>query len=240
MNFKEKKLNLEVGQKIMTSTGEFEVIHIDRQRVTVRYEDGWTTVATKGNVIKGSVRNPYAKTMYGVGFRGEGPYTMHKQLAHSKWGGMMTRCYDEQYSLDHPTYEKAICHVDWHNYQNFCKWAHEQIGFGVKGFDLDKDLLVKGNKEYGPDTCVFLPQELNKILGNTGPERGISTRPDLNGKWMARYNSVDGEIYLGCHEKQKALAIYQEYKLKYLKERALHWKDQIDPRAFKALMEYKF
>lgn len=233
-------MNLDIGQKIMTKTGEFEVIHIDRQRITIRFEDGWETIAAKGNVVKGSVRNPYARTIYGVGYRGEGPHKMHGQLTYSKWHGVLHRCYDEQYNLDHPTYTDAYCNDYWHNYQNFCGWAHKQIGFGVKGFDLDKDLLFKGNKEYGPDTCVFLPQELNKILGNTSSERGISTRPDLNGKWMARYNSIFGEVYLGCHEKEKALAIYQEHKLKYLKERASAWKDQIDPRAFKALIEYEF
>lgn len=233
-------MKIEVGQRIPTNTGEFEVIGIDRQNITVRFDDGYEVVALKGNVVKGSVRNPYDKTMYGIGFRGEGPYTMHKQLTHSKWSGIFHRCYDEQYNLDHPTYGEAYCHEDWHNYQNFCKWAYEQIGFGVKGFDLDKDLLVKGNKVYGPATCVFIPQELNKILGNTGPERGISTRPDLNGKWVARYQTISGEVYLGCHEKEKALEIYQESKLEYLKERALYWKDQIDPRAFDALMNYTF
>lgn len=233
-------MKIELGQRISTNTGFFEIIKIEGQSITVRFDDGYDVVATKGNVVKGSVRSPYAKTKFGIGFRGEGPHTMHNKLTYRKWSGMMTRCYDQQYSLDHPTYEGASCHEDWHNYQNFCEWAIEQVGFGVKGFDLDKDLLIPGNKQYGPDTCVFLPQELNKILGNTSPERGISTRPDLNGKWLARYNSVDGEIYLGCHEKQKALAIYQEYKLKYLKERALHWEAQIDPRAFKALMKYKF
>lgn len=233
-------MKLEIGQRIQSNTGEFEVIAIDRQNVTVRYDDGYERVALKNNVLKGSVRNPYARTTYGVGFQGEGPHKMNGQLTHSKWSLMLHRCYDEEYSIVHPTYVEAYCNENWHNYQNFCEWAYAQIGFGTKGFELDKDLLIRGNKEYGPDKCVFLPQELNKILGNTSPERGISTRPDLNGKWMARYNSIFGEVYLGCHEKEKALAIYQEHKLKYLKERASAWKDQIDPRAFKALIEYEF
>lgn len=233
-------MKLEVGQRIQTNTGEIEVINIDRQNITVRYDDGYEVVALKGNVIKGSVKNPFAKTVYGVGYCGIGKYKMHGQLAYSKWRGILHRCYDEQYAIDHPTYTDVYCCDEWHNYQNFAEWAHRQIGFAVRGFDLDKDVLVRGNKVYSPETCVFVPQELNKILGNTGREKGISTRPDLNGKWIARHSTVDGEVYLGCYEREVALQVYREYKLKYLKERAVFWKDRIDERAFEALMEFSF
>lgn len=231
---------LEIGQRIQTNTGEMRVLSIDRQDVLVRFDDGYEVIAIKGNVVKGTVRNPNFKNCFGVGFAGVGPYTMHRQLSYNKWYNMLVRCYDEQYKIDHPTYEGVYCCDDWHNYQNFTGWFRGQIGCGERGFDLDKDLLVKGNKVYAPDRCVLVPQELNKILGNTGTDRGISTRPDLNGKWMVRCSTVDGEIYLGCHQKDKALKIYQDFKLEYLKKRADFWRDRIDPRVYNTLINFTF
>jgi hypothetical protein len=41
-----------------------------------------------------------------------------------------------------------------------------------EGYQLDKDLLVPGNKTYGPETCVFVTQEINKILLYRGVRSG--------------------------------------------------------------------
>lgn len=32
-------------------------------------------------------------------------------------------------------------------------------------FHLDKDIIFQGNKEYSPQTCVFVPMEINKRTG---------------------------------------------------------------------------
>ena len=234
------KVGLEVGQKIQTQTGEIEVLNVDRQNITVRFDDGYETVALKTNVLKGNVRNPNFKSYFGVGYRGAGSHTMHGKLSYNKWHNMLVRCYDEEYKSQHPTYEGVHCCLEWHNYQNFTDWFHKQVGCGEKGFELDKDLLFKGNEIYSPETCILVPQELNKILGNTGIDRGISTRPDLNGKWMIRCNTVHGEIYLGCHPRVAAIKIYQDFKLNYIKERAEFWKDRVDSKVYEALMNFTF
>lgn len=52
----------------------------------------------------------------------------------------------------------------WRNFQNFAEWYWTQKGSGNKVWHIDKDLLRKGNKEYGPDTCCLIPPDLNKAL----------------------------------------------------------------------------
>ena len=96
------KIKLEVGQKVKTNTGEMEVLSIDKQDVLVRFDDGYEVVAQKGCVIRGSVRNPYFRSYFGVGYRGKGEYKMKGSLAHTKWHNLMTRCYDERYKKKSP------------------------------------------------------------------------------------------------------------------------------------------
>lgn len=37
---------------------------------------------------------------------------------------------------------------------------------------MDKDILFPGNKVYSPETCVFVTQEVNKFLTDSGATRG--------------------------------------------------------------------
>ena len=59
-----------------------------------------------------------------------------------------------------------------------------------KELELDKDLLVKDNKVYGPDTCCFLPQAINSIFSsckkkiNLHLPEGVHLTP--NGKYEVR------------------------------------------------------
>lgn len=41
-----------------------------------------------------------------------------------------------------------------------------------EGMSLDKDIIVLGNKVYGPDTCVFVPCQVNNFLTDHGAARG--------------------------------------------------------------------
>lgn len=34
----------------------------------------------------------------------------------------------------------------------------------MEGWHLDKDILLKGNKVYSPETCAFVPAKINSLL----------------------------------------------------------------------------
>jgi len=230
-----RKLVLNVGDIIKTAnTGSCTVLNIDKQNVTVLFPTGFKTEVLKGNLMKGTVRDPLFPIAFNKGYGGVGDYTMHNNIRYHKWRSMLTRCYSEEYKEGHPTYKDVSCDPSWLNYQVFAKWVDDQKCADL-GFDLDKDWKILGNKLYSERTASFMPQELNKITKRGG--LGISTRPDLNGKWMVRYQKGDkGEIYLGCYDYDTALSIYKKAKTAYVQERALFWEDKLDKQVFHNLM----
>jgi hypothetical protein len=88
---------------------------------------------------------------------------------YSCWKHMLKRCYDDCYIKLHPTYKGCSVCREWHLFSNFKSWMEQQ---DWEEKQLDKDLLVYGNKVYSPSTCVFLSQGLNKFLTKSNKARG--------------------------------------------------------------------
>lgn len=97
---------------------------------------------------------------------------------HSAWSNMRGRCRkNTKHQISHPTYIGCSILPEWEDFQNFAEWYSSQVGFEVRGeddrvFQLDKDILFKGNKVYGPDTCVLIPSQLNSFFIDCGAQRG--------------------------------------------------------------------
>ena len=162
----------------------------------------------------------------------------------SLWNNMLKRCYSEKHQLKQPTYIGCEVSENFKHYSYFYEWCQKQIGFGNQGFHLDKDLLVKGNKIYSENMCVFIPRELNCLLLTRDAERG---EHPLGVYWnkkdkafIARVNKREGNReYLGSFKTEiEAFNAYKLAKEAYLKEIAEKYKSQIDLRAYDALMNY--
>lgn len=81
--------------------------------------------------------------------------------AYTVWKSMIHRCYSDNYHIRNPAYKGcAVCN-DWHRLSNFKAWFYENY---VEGYQLDKDILVEGNTVYSPETCCFIPGEINKLF----------------------------------------------------------------------------
>lgn len=140
----------------------------------------------------------------------------------------------------------AGCYSSFYDFQDFANWCQSQMGFS-QGFHLDKDLLQRGNKEYGMDTCVFIPQELNKLITKRDRFRGahpigvqVDTRDGRNYIRASCQIGVGSAKFLGHFSCDlDAFNAYKKFKESYIKQQANKWKDQIDPRAYEALMSYE-
>ena len=85
------------------------------------------------------------------------------------WTSMLRRAYSDKYKQKNPTYEGVIVCEEWRSFMRFRAWMVSQ-GWGGK--QLDKDILVEGNKEYSPDTCVFVDGVVNSFLTDRAAARG--------------------------------------------------------------------
>lgn len=190
------------------------------------------------NIKKGEVNYPYHLSVLGVGYLGVG-VTNKKSL--SKWRSMLNRCYNSDYKDTHPTYEKIEVCKEWLNYQNFKKWYEDNY---IENFELDKDILVKGNKIYSPETCCFIPQEVNKVFTKTNSKRGqfyigVHYNKKEN-KYVARVNKSSQKIYVGIfNTPEEAFQAYKTAKEGYIKEVADKWKGKITEQVYEAMYNYQ-
>lgn len=124
----------------------------------------------------GLVKNPFARSVKNFGYFGVGKYkaSSHKRI-YDIWYGMINRCYSEDYHENHISYEDCTVHPDWACFQTFAQWFEREKGSNLPGYQLDKDILLYGNKQYGPSACAFVPNYVN----NFSSLRYIKNKEDL-------------------------------------------------------------
>lgn len=204
-------------------------------------------IMTASNNTRYIERGQYRKHLiYGVGFNSRGKHKSKesgkKTDAYMAWHDMIKRCYCSKALKKNPSY--IGCSVDrrWHDFQDFADWFYSHL-YSSKGYELDKDLLVPDNKVYSPETCCFVPQEVNKLLLNHKAARGRFPQGvcfhKRVGKYIARLN-VDGKNqhigYFFCPN--EAYQAYKQTKERYVKNKALEWANRIQWNAFLALMNW--
>ena len=231
------------------NSGDFKVLKYNNNKnVVIQFlKTGYETSARLGNIRNGNVKDPHLPSVYGIGVLGtkypskvNGVLTKEYEL----WRSMLKRCYSDAYKKKNPTYIGCEVSDNFKSYEYFHEWCHNQIGFGVEGWHLDKDLLIKGNKVYSENSCIFLPQEINTLLTKSTASRGEHL---IGVYWNKKDNAFRAQVgknkgkqeYLGLFKTEiEAFNAYKQAKEAFVKEQANNWKSEIDPRAYNALMNY--
>ena len=222
--------------------------YLDSYNIGVKFVNTNFEMFTHLGCIKsGNVKDPYSPSVYGVGVVGTKYPTMingRNTKEYGLWQNMLTRCYNDTYKNKQPTYIGCEVSNNFKSYEYFYEWCHKQIGFSNQDWQLDKDLLVKGNKVYSGDSCVFIPKEINTLLVKCTASRGeyligVYWSKTANAFKATVRKNKGGQKHLGYFNTE--LEAYNAYKIAkeaFVKEQANKFKSQIDPRAYNALINY--
>lgn len=235
---------MEVGKTYKSKgSGYFEVIEgLKKSRLKIRFvETGHEVVVTKGNAVKGAVRDVMRKHYFGVGFVGTGVSRVKDVRSFAVWVGMLERCYSTEY-LNGGAYQGCYVADEWHCFKIFQEWYEAQPYCDI--YEIDKDLLVKGNRLYSPQTCVLLPKHLNIAL--QGKRKNMGAYPcgvyykKKNKNFIAQLAYGDGvQRHLGSFSTwQEAADAYNNAKTDQIRNLAETHKDVLDPRAHSAMSSW--
>lgn len=129
------------------------------------------------------------------------------------------------------------------NYSYFYDWYEKQVKSNLIKYDLDKDLIVKGNRVYSENTCTIIPKELNVLLVKSKWKRGkyligVTFRKKEN-RFHAQVSINGKNKTVGYFKKEiDAYIAYKQAKESYVKDMANKWQESISNKAYDALMNY--
>lgn len=197
------------------------------------------------NFKKGTIKNPYDKTICNIGYIGIGEYpvSINNKLTveYQNWACMLRRCYDEKLKEKYSSYfgKCKVCD-EWHNFQIFAKWYNENIfQVGTERMHIDKDIIFRNSKLYSPETCLIVPQRINMLfVGNRSDKSNLPTGVKCvsTDKYSAYYNGK----YLGTFDTIELAAVAHDVeKKKKIIEVANEYKNIIPNKLYNALINWK-
>jgi hypothetical protein len=219
--------------RITSSTTPLRVNHMTKVELSLHLEANYPATAK-------SIAN--RKPVYGVGMN-DAHYTTTpvvngatlRDPAYDAWASMMNRTYSPKFHEKHPTYSDVTVCKEWHSFCAFREWW---LNNHREDFQLDKDLLSPGNREYSPDACIYVPRWLNSFLNGHEASRGELPIGVSFCKQTGRYRSQCCNPITGKHHKlgrfttpEEASEAWLDFKLS-IADRLKKEMDRIDKRIY--------
>ena len=244
-NYTNTRATVFVGDRFTNRYGcEAEVIKYESaKKVTVRFLDdfGYELVTAVSALKNNSFRNPYYRSVHGVGFLGEGKHRKSGSGAdkeiYSRWISMMSRCYEDLPGT-RMCYEGCTVDEEWHNFQNFAEWHSKQNIVG--SMQIDKDIVCRGNRIYSAQNCRMVPTKINKAM--TVSKRGEypkGVRPH-GVRFSSRIMIAQVEYHLGVFDTvEEAFEAYKVAKEAQIISLAEEYKAVLDPEVYESMLNWE-
>lgn len=236
-----------VGEKFIHPIyGEYKIIDYQgAKKVTVEFESGYINTTSYYNVKNGKgFRDRFKMTKALIG--DVNTLNMSKsdiKKAYGLWCGVLARSSNVENSKVHHRYQDVICGEDFLTFVNFAKWCDKQEGFRKKGYELDKDIIKKGNRVYTGEFCCFVPRYINTLILTSNAKRGelpLGVSEQRSGYTVKVSRPKIGEKrYVGFYKDyREAFLKYKEVKESYIKVVAELYKEEIDEKVYNALYDF--
>lgn len=194
----------------------------------------------------GNVKNHFIPNVCGVGFLG--CKKVKNREAYRCWVHMLHRCYNEIRLKQAPAYKGCTVCEEWHNYTNFEKWYEENYyTIDDEIMCLDKDILVKGNRVYSPNTCIFVPTRINTLFEKRNKSKygmpiGVIQRRENKHaiSYRAKCRNVYGKRITSKTFNNQTDCFYEYKRIKEetFKEAANLYKDKIPKKLYVAMCNW--
>lgn len=186
--------------------------------ILVEFDNGYMAHSRYLRFKTGDIKSPYDKSLINIGYLGVGEFSVASgkilTQEYNAWSNMINRCYNPKVHKKRPTYIDCSVHPEWHNFQNFARWYNENLcdAQGEK-IEIDKDILIKGNKVYGPGTCCLAPTRINLMFVKKDFNRGILPIGVCNITNSKKFSAYCDSIYLGKYlTPEEAFNAYKKQK----------------------------
>ena len=167
------------------------------------------------------------------------------------WKNLKTRITNEKQLEKYPNYKNCSICDDWLIFDNFAKW-HKENYYEIDNevMCLDKDILIKGNKVYSPETCIYVPNSINVLFTKSNKMRGDFPIGVYYEKDSKKFKSqLSYQEYRNSKKKRKNLGRFDTYeeafnkykieKEKYIKIVADRYKNEIPLKLYNAMYNYE-
>lgn len=239
-----------IGKSYSNKYGTYTLVEYRSAKdVTIEWESPfYRGTAQIVDVNRGNVKNPLAPAILGVACFGIGPHIAYTEdkvtvKSYSCWKAMVQRCYDEKFRHKWQSYADCFVCDEWLNYQNFADWYVQNYR---EDWQLDKDILIKDNKIYSPETCMFVPKEINRLFIRNKSVRGkYPIGVTMSKKVTPRYhaaccNEFNKQTHIGTfNTPEEAFFAYKIFKEDVVKKIAERFKDQISSQLYSILLSYE-
>lgn len=173
---------------------------------------------------------------------------------YSKWFSIVDRCTNSTHKY-FPYYGGigiTVCD-EWLEYEKFLNWYTKN---GIPGWEIDKDLLAlargKESKEYGVETCCFIPDYINQWFGRLTYDPKIRERKNTFSMMLSSVsNGVKVKSYISSQTKDGLIKDYCNFKNSHLRQlierMVMDWDNQniqgsiptINEEALKFLIDFR-
>lgn len=242
----QKKAVERIGEVRFNSKGvEMKITkYLSSTNVEVEFENGYVTHTSYANFLHGTVKscNNFLPVAHNDKSGAIKNVTYHK--GYSVWLNMLVRC-SPIWQRNNMAYVGCKCVDEWLIFENFAKWFDKNIYDIGETLQLDKDILIHGNRLYGPDTCIFVPQSINLIFTRRNVKRGAYPIGVLLNKSTGKFQAHCG---VGeCSPKKiglystpvEAFNAYKVFRENRIKEIAENYKSRIPRKVYNAMLAYR-